>query len=47
MGNEEDTYKSLDFLEFVSTSNEILESQITVNISHPLVFCTTLTSAKL
>ena len=47
MGNSEDHFKSLDFLEFVSTSNEILESQITVKLSHPVVFCTTLTSAKL
>lgn len=42
MGNKGDPISSLDFKEAISSSNEITEDVVKVNISSPLLFSTTL-----
>ena len=38
MGNRDGQVKSLDWSEFISSSNEIDEREITVNVSNDVIF---------
>ena len=42
MGNKDDPISSLDLKEFISSSNEMTDERIKINLSAPLLFCTAL-----
>ena len=47
MGNSEDPISSLDFKFNISTSNEMVDEVIEINLSSQALFCTTLNSVDL
>lgn len=47
MGNRDDSFSSLDWKTFVSSSNEIVDDIVQVNTSHDVLFVASIVQSKL